>query len=403
MNADFQKTEKLIGSYHDQIVESMRGMICIRAVSPKSGGEGELKRAEFLQGLLKSWGIETRRYDYKDDSGVTRPNIIARLGVPGRTVWFVAHMDTVSEGDPKLWKSDPFKLKVDGGRMYGRGANDDGQGLMASIYAMKALKESGASMKYGFGIALVADEEMGNRYGMEKLVHEKGLFARGDMFVVPDWGSEKGDVMEIGEKGVLWLKVTVIGKQVHASTPGLGKNAYRHSIRFLNAVDDMLHSKYSEKDASFSPSASTFEMTKHEKNVDSVNIIPGTEVSYIDCRVLPRYRIDDVVADVKRLAESDQFKGTEIRIEEFNREDSGPVTSPDSEIAKMMESSIAELRGIRPKKIGVGGGTCAALARKAGMDAVVWSTQDNVAHQPNEYADIKNVIDDAKVFARMML
>ena len=41
-------------------------------------------------------------------------------------------------------------------------ANDNGHGIMASIYAIKALKESGIKMKYNLGIALVADEEVGS-------------------------------------------------------------------------------------------------------------------------------------------------------------------------------------------------------------------------------------------------
>ncbi|MCJ7470240.1 M20 family metallo-hydrolase, partial [Candidatus Bathyarchaeota archaeon] len=43
--------------------------------------------------------------------------------------------------------------------------------------------------------------------------------------------------------------------------------------------------------------------------------------------------------------------------------------------------------------------TCGAYFREAGIPAVVWSTIDEIAHQPNEYAKIKNLVSDAKVYA----
>ncbi len=185
-------------------------------------------------------------------------------------------MDTVSEGDPSLWSGDPFVLRVEGGKAYGRGTCDNGQDLIAGMYALKALKESGEALKYSIGLALVADEELGSAYGIQKLLDES-IFGAGDMFVVPDYGNSRGDAVEIAEKGLLWLKINVYGRQVHASTPEKGKNAYRHSARLINRLDEELYRKYNGENRLFEPKVSTIEMTKHEKNVDSVNIIP---VSY---------------------------------------------------------------------------------------------------------------------------
>ena len=172
MNQEFSKIDGLIDANRTDLVEKMSAMIGIRAMSPKSGGDGEMRRAEYLEGILKSWGLETKRYDYTDDTGTVRPNIITRIGSSDMTIWFVGHMDTVSEGDPKLWKSDPFTARVDGDMMYGRGTVDDGIGVFSAMYALKAMKDSGAAMKYNFGLALVSDEEMGSLYGMDKLVKE---------------------------------------------------------------------------------------------------------------------------------------------------------------------------------------------------------------------------------------
>jgi succinyl-diaminopimelate desuccinylase len=61
------------------------------------------------------------------------------------------------------------------------------------------------------------------------------------------------------------------------------------------------------------------------------------------------------------------------------------------------------LRGVKPRVGGIGGGTVAAFFRRMGIPAAVWSTIDDVAHMPNEYAKIDNMISDAKVMAYLMM
>ena len=393
---------EMIDSYKEEILKTAKAMISIKAISPESGGEGESKRADYLSGLLSGMGFKVERYDYKDGRGVMRPNLAVVFGNNERTLWIVSHMDTVSEGDLSLWTHDPFTLYVEGDKLYGRGINDDGQDVLSGIYALKALKESGAKLKYNYGLALVADEELGSRFGIEKLI-EEGIFKKDDMFIVPDGGNKRGDEIEVAEKGILWVKVSVHGKQVHASTPKMGVNAYRKAIEFVGAADRLLHEKYAARNPLFQPDASTFEMTKHEKNTDSVNIIPGLDVSYIDCRVLPEYSLDSVLEDLKKLAASKDFANARIDIEAFNREDAAEPTPADSEIAKLTARSVKAIVGIEPRMVGIGGGTCAAFFRKKGMPAVVWSKKFDIAHQPNEYALLSDILLDAKVFADMCM
>ena len=392
----------LIDGYNEEILDTAKEMIPIKAISPESGGTGESKRADYLSNVLSEIGVEAKRYDYTDKSGAARPNLVAVLGGNKRTLWVVSHIDTVSEGDMSLWLHDPFTLYVDGDKLYGRGINDDGQDVLAGIYALKALKESGAKLKYNYGLALVADEELGSRFGIEKLL-EEGIFKEDDLFIVPDGGNDIGDEVEIAEKGILWAKISVHGKQVHASTPQLGVNAYRKAMLFMVMADKMLHEKYGKTNALFQPNTSTFEMTKHEKNIDSVNIIPGLDVSYIDCRVLPEYSLDSVLEDLKNLSKSPDLSNVKIDIEAFNREDAAEPTPADSAIARLTAESVKKVLGIEPRMIGIGGGTCAAFFRKKGMDAVVWSKKADIAHQPNEYALLSDIQLDAKVFADMCI
>ncbi|MEM3839206.1 MAG: M20 family metallo-hydrolase [Candidatus Micrarchaeaceae archaeon] len=393
---------KKIEGYRKEMIETMVEMISIKAVAPSSGGFGEGKRAEFLEKKLRSWGFQVGKYIYKDETGAPRPNLVAKYGEGKRTVWIVPHIDTVSEGDAALWNTDPFKATVKGGKIYGRGTVDDGQPVVSSVYALRALKELNIKTKYRFGIALVSDEEMGSKYGIQSLLKEK-IFSKNDMFIVPDYGTEKGDAIEVAEKSIVWLKVTVKGRQAHASTPDNGINAFRYMIRLLNELDAKLHVKYGRSNSLFSPPTSTFEMTKHEKNLDSTNIIPGIEVAYMDCRILPEYDKNKVIKYIRGVARRPEFRKVSIKFELIQDEEAAPPTSPDSEVVELLKGAIAKQRGIKPRAVGIGGGTCAAYFRKEGMPSAVWFTCNDIAHQPNEYLVINNMVEDAKVFAALFV
>ena len=185
--------------------------------------------------------------------------------------------------------------------------------------------------------------------------------------------------------------------------PDTGRNAYRDLIQFLNETDTFLHTKFNKKDQLFNPSSSTFEMTKHEKNVDSINIIPGIEVSYMDFRILPEYSIDEILDDMNDIADKYRSERSEIKIEVFNRQNAATPTERDSEVVQILWDAVTKSRKINPKIVGIGGGTCAVFFRDKGMPTVVWSTQDPaIDHQPNEWASITNILKDAKTFVRLV-
>jgi succinyl-diaminopimelate desuccinylase len=96
------------------------------------------------------------------------------------------------------------------------------------------------------------------------------------------------------------------------------------------------------------------------------------------------------------------FKKAKIRVDVVNME-TAPRTDKRSEIARMLGYAIKELRGMEVRYVGMGGGTDAKPLRRMGMQAVAWGTQHDIAHQPNEFAETKEMVDDAKVFAYLCL
>ncbi len=387
---------RIVESFKEDMVRVMCDLIEIKAIGPDSGGEGELEKAEYLMGLLDGFDVE--RYDAKDDraKGGVRPNIVARIeGESDRTVWIVSHMDVVPEGDSSLWKYPPFKAVVKDGKIYGRGAEDNNQAIVSSLFAGKAILKYGKP-KLSFGLAFVSDEETGSKYGIRYLL-EKNVFREGDLIVVPDAGNERGDEIEIAEKSILWLKFKIHGIQSHASTPKL--NACRRAMEFLLELDRVLHERFDAKNDLFSPSHSTFEPTKRERNVDNINTIPGLDVSYMDCRILPEYDVDDVlrvVNEVRRKFEERDGKPVEVEVVQRM---SSPPTPEDSEVVLRLKKAIKIARGVDAKVVGIGGNTCASFFRKAGFHTAVWATFVGNAHKPNEFCLIDNVVNDAKVFA----
>lgn len=209
-------------------------------------------------------------------------------------------------------------------------------------------------------------------------------------------------MIEIAEKSMLWLKVVVEGKQCHASTPGAGINSLVAASALITMIPG-LHARFDHQDPLFDPPHSTFEPTKKEANVENINTIPGRDVFYVDCRVMPGYDLDEVLATVKEFGNTvEREHGVSIRYEIVQQEQAAPPTPADSEIVTRLMDRVRRVFGNQPKLQGIGGGTVAAYLRRAGHRAAVWSTLMHNAHQPNERSSISCSIKDAKVMAAML-
>ncbi len=387
----------------DFIIELAKRIIPVKSISPASGGEGESKRVEVIETILNELGYSNfTRYSVKDTFGYERPSVVLKIGNKPKTVWIVSHIDTVPEGDLKLWTKNPFAVTVEGDKIYGRGTSDDGQAVFLSMLLLRRLKGRENDLGYSLGLAFVADEEVGSQWGIQYLL-EKNVFMKEDLIFVPDAGSSTGMDIEIAEKSILWMKFTVNGKQYHASMPQNSINSARDGMEFILGLDKMLHEKYNGKNDIFNYPYSTFEPTKHEKNVDNVNTIPGRDVFYMDCRILPDIDIDNVIDEVNlQIVNFEQTHSSRIRLELVQKEQAAVPTSPDSEVAVKLAEALRK-RGEEPKLYGIGGGTCAAFFRRKGMSAVVWSTTiPEVAHQADEYCELDHILKDADTFSLIL-
>jgi len=398
------------------------------AISPDSGGEGELDKCEFLAAWLKAHGInQLERYDAPSPcaKGGVRPNLVATI--PGKDdpmgkptekaprFWVMSHIDVVPPGEASFWTSDPWKaIVVEGGtrsdgtplgkRIIGRGVEDNQQGLCSSVIAALALVKLGITPSRTVKLLFASDEEIGSVHGLQWLIkNHPDLFHKNDMAVVPDSGCRSGAEIEIAEKSHVWATFTTKGIQTHAAHPEHGANAYLAGADLTVRLHYGLSEKFSDQNPLFDPPYSTFQPTKKEPNIPNVNTVPGEDAFHYDMRILPSVSVDDVFKEVDRIkAEVEARHKVTIEYKIDYRTES-PPTSQDSPLVKFLSNSIKEVYKIETKTIGIGGGTFAAYLRKLGIDCAVWARFDGTAHQPNEYALLENILGDAKVMALMMI
>lgn len=388
------------------MVSLQRELTAIPALGPRNGGEGENAKAFFLEKQLKALSPQTLFNVPCPDPHVPegfRSNLVALF--PGertsKTIWILSHMDIVPIGDRRLWKSDPYELKRKGDFLYGRGVEDDQHGIVSSYFAVKALQEEGLRPACSIGLLFVSDEETASEKGLEYVLKRKrSLFKANDLYIVPDAGNREGTLIEVAEKSLLWIKFTLSGRQCHGSRPDMGLNTLRGTAHLILALEK-LPRYFNKKDRRFDFPKSTFEPTQKEANVPNVNTIPGQDVFYLDCRVLPGYPLTDVLDRIKEIvADVERKTGLGIKIEVVNKIQA-PATPTDAPVVKALQKAILAVHQKKAFPYGIGGGTVAAFFRQAGLPAAVWMTSSGTAHQPNEFCRLSDLIKDAQVFAHI--
>ena len=405
-----QKIVQRIDASRDAMIELQIALTAIPAIAPESGGTGEWEKAAYLEGVLRRFGFdEIVRIDAPDNrvpSGL-RPNLVVRSHcAPGKTtVWVMSHTDVVPPGERSLWTEDPYKGYVKDGRLYGRGMEDNQKDLVASLFAAKAFRDLGIEPPNGMGLIFVSDEETASSHGISAiLAHKDNPFRKSDLIVVPDSGNTEGTLIEVAEKSILWARFRTTGIQCHGSKPSLGKNAFHAASEMVVGLYDTLHERFAEEDPLYDPPMSTFEPTRKDANVPNINTIPGDDVFFYDCRILPRYPLEAVDAVMREVADRIEARfGVTVEIHPVQHVQAPEPTASDAPVVACLQEAIRDVYQVEAKPRGIGAGTVAAYLRQEGYPVAVWCKTSPTPHQPDEYCLIDNMLGDAKVFAHLFL
>ncbi|MDQ4045084.1 MAG: M20/M25/M40 family metallo-hydrolase, partial [Chloroflexota bacterium] len=200
------------------LIEALVALVRVPSVYDPSRPDGNESAASgYVEALLRSWDmLYTRR-----EVAPGRPNLVIDLpGVAaGPILVMEGHTDVVTVGDRAAWSVEPFAGEIRDGRLYGRGACDMKGGLVAMLFAARALQLAGSDYRGTLRLAILADEE-----GM--MLGAKGFVADGylDGATAAIVCEPEGDRVCIAQKGAIRLRARFHGKMAHGCMPDEGIN-----------------------------------------------------------------------------------------------------------------------------------------------------------------------------------
>jgi acetylornithine deacetylase/succinyl-diaminopimelate desuccinylase-like protein len=338
-----------LGALHQRPVELLQTLIRFDTTNPPGN---EAACIAYIDSVLTAAGFETKVMGRSQE----RTNLVTRL--PGRgeapPLLMYGHVDVVTTAN-QAWTQPPFEGKVLDGYVWGRGALDmKGEVAMMVAILMRA-KAEGFVPPGDVILAAVSDEEAGGDFGAGYLVDDHAELFEGVRYAIGEAGGFTFFVGErklypimIAEKQVCWTKATVRGQGGHGSMPVHGQ-AMARLARLLKTLDERrlpVHitpaaRQMIEGIASVLPSAQSMVLRQvlnprltdlvldrlgtmaefldpilhntvsptivHAS--DKVNVIPAQVSVELDCRLLPGYGPDDLIAELR------QFLGDDIELE----------------------------------------------------------------------------------------
>jgi succinyl-diaminopimelate desuccinylase len=415
-NAHLETVLRDIAGQKAEIIVIQRELVSRPAIGPEAGGNGEEDKANWLTGFLHERGIpnverldsvdRTQSVDLNARTRDVRPNILVfhpgKLGMEkGRTLWIVCHLHVAAPGPLEMWNGSPWKLRVEGDTLYGRGVMDNYQSMTAAILLLEALTKNRLTPPLNLGVVLHS-QNSGFRHVLDS---RPELFKPGDLYLVPDYGNPQGSAVGVAEKGILWLKITVSSGQRHAANGKPASTPLVAGSHFVTMLPDF-SGDFASADPLFPDPLSSFTPTQAFTSPSGINSVAASYAVYLDCRFIPRYSPDEIEQGVRRLAAAlGQEHGVTVTVERLLASPSYPPSSMDSPLGLALQRAVKEqipsIGGLKPEGVNVT--TAASMLRARGISTLTWGKMNPANRQiANEFAGISDHIDEAGVFARIL-
>ena len=306
-----------------------------------------------------------------------RSNLFATIGPrDGRGYILSGHMDVVPAGE-REWSSDPFALRRDGVRLYGRGTSDMKGFLACALATLPGL--AARNLRQPIHLAFSYDEEAGSR-GVPHLIAElPGLCERPLGAII----GEPSSMQAVrAHKGKAAMRLEVIGRSGHSSRPDLGLNAVHAMAGLITeivAYGGTLMGGPFHND--FAPPYSSLQVGVIAGG-QAVNIIPDRCTADIEVRAVPGVSPSRLLEPVRSRLLALRDQGFDVACLELSAYP-GLSLPADSALASLM----VELTG-RPALAAVSFGTEAGLYQQAGIDSIICGPGDiGRAHRADEYIE----------------
>lgn len=404
-----------IAARRDEIVALCRELVRIPTVNPP--GEAYAPCAELLGRRLARRGFEVLYLRAEGERGDSdrhpRLNVVARRegGRPGPTVHFNGHIDVVPAGEG--WTVDPWAGVVRDGRVYGRGTCDMKGGIAAAVVAVEAILDLVPDFPGALEISGTVDEESGGFAGVAFLARQ-GLFSkpRVDHVVIPE--PLDVDRVCIGHRGVWWAEIETFGRIAHGSMPFLGDSAIRHMAAVLERFERELFPALAKRRTAMpvvpeAARASTLNINSiHGGQPEGLDGLPSPCVAdscriVIDRRFLVEESVDsvrrEIVAILERLAA--ERPGFRFALHELMTVE--PVlVDRNLPVPRAVAQAIGRVLKREPAFVCSPGTYDQKHVLRIGQleDCVAYGPGIlDLAHQPDEYVVIDDMVASAQVMA----
>ncbi|WP_029064948.1 acetylornithine deacetylase/succinyl-diaminopimelate desuccinylase family protein [Labrenzia sp. DG1229] len=411
-----------IDERRDDLVVLTQELLRIPTLNPP--GENYREICDYLACRLKKSGFEielVRAFGTPGDSDkYPRWNVIARRDGkrPGECVHFNSHIDVVDVGHG--WSKDPFGGEFEDGKIYGRGACDMKGGLAASIIAVEAFLATHPDFSGAIEVSGTADEESGG-YGGVAYLAEKGFFdpERVQHVIIPEPLNK--DRICLGHRGVWWAEVETYGEIAHGSMPFLGDCAVRHMGAVLDEMEHSLFPALAEKRTEMpvvpeGARQSTLNINsihggQAEGDDDFTGLpspcVPDSCRMIVDRRFLLEENIDEVQAEFLQVLKDVENKRASFRydVRELHRV-LPTMTDKEAPVVRTIARAIEETLGKEAEYV-VSPGTydqkhIDRIGKLKNCIAYGPGILD-LAHKPDEYVGVEDMLDSAKVMGRSLI
>ncbi|MCX7890370.1 MAG: succinyl-diaminopimelate desuccinylase [Rhodobacteraceae bacterium] len=370
-------------------VELTAALVRCPSVTPAEGGALTL-----LEGVLAAAGFECRR---TDRNGIA--NLFARWGRRGanRTFGFNGHTDVVPVGDRAAWTRDPFGAEISDGRLWGRGAADMKSGVAAFVAAAVDLVRT-APPDGAIVITVTGDEEAAGTDGTAAILD--WMAAEGEQMSVclvgePTCPETLGDMMKIGRRGSMTVRLTALGVQGHAAYPHRARNPLHGLVRLL---DRLAGHRLDEGTAHFDPS--TLAITTVDTGNPAGNVIPG------EARATFNIRFNDAHSSASLLAWIDGEIAAEtarsgIRFERTAEVAGESFLTPPGPFTDLVAAAVEAETGRRPVP-STSGGTSDARFLRHHCPVVEFGLVGRTMHQVDEHVAVADIRALKAVYGRIL-
>ena len=346
-------------------------LVSIDSVNPRlvPGGAGEAEIARFVGRWLEQRGLEVKVADVEPG----RPNVIARARGRGggRTLLLYAHMDVVGVDG----MADPFRPRVDGDRLYGRGAYDMKAGLAAIM--VSAARALGRDLAGDVVVAAVCDEEFASA-GAQAAA---GMVFADAAIVAEPTGEEIA--VAVAHKGFSWHRIVVHGRAAHGSLPQEGIDAIAHMGHVLVALDRLSQRLAAgERHPLLGPGSLHASIIEGGRELSSY---PGSCRLQLERRTLPGETVETVEAELSALLDEVSAGGTPVDAELHTTLVREPFqVDRDQPIVRAALDAL----GTETPVIGVPYWAESAIFAAAGIPTVIFGPGGAGAHADVEWVDL---------------